>query len=142
MTRLPIHPGIDVHKVWYFASYAWTEVGIEGEECLAPARETGLTEETLSIADRILFFDVCGAFAIQTLFVIPFWMLMPDWGYDEDYLRRRAEHWYTRPRWQRYLNPLRLIGYPLAALVLLEYRAKLRKAVRAVAAGSASATPR
>lgn len=127
---------VDVHKVWYFASYAWTEIGIEGDECLPPARETGVSEETLHLADRIMFLDVCGAFAVQSLLIIPFWMIMPDWGYDEEYIRARADRWYSRPRWQHYLNPVRILGYPIAALCVLGYRARLRTAVRRLAAES------
>lgn len=52
----------------------------------------------------------------------------PDWGYETEYLNSRAQKWHSRPYWQHLLNPLRLIGYPLAVLMVLGFRHKLKKA--------------
>lgn len=71
--------------------------------------------------------------AFDTFLIVPFmlWMIMPDWGYCEEYLRNRMTRWYARPYWRHFLNPLRLFGYPLAIVLSLKYRAMLRRAVHA-----------
>lgn len=125
---------VDVYKIWEFISYAWTEIGIEGDECKSLARETRLTVGDLRQADRIFFRDICASFAVDSFLIIPLmlWMIMPDWGYSEEYLRERMRKWYGRPYWRHFLNPLRVLGYPVAVLFALGYRWKLRKAVCAV----------
>lgn len=42
---------------------------------------------------------------------------LSDWGYDEACLRRRMLRCNRSPRWTHYLNPFRLVGYPLAFLI-------------------------
>jgi hypothetical protein len=122
---------IDVYKTWEFISYAWTEIGIEQDECKSLAREARITPNTLNQADRIFFRDVCASFAVESFLIFPLmlWMIMPDWAYREDYLRNRMKKWYARPYWTHFLNPLRILGYPIAVLFAFEYRSKLRKAV-------------
>lgn len=125
--------GIDVYKTWQFISYAWTEIGIKGDECKSLARETRITLDTLGQADRIFFKDVCASFAVESFLIFPLmlWMIMPDWGYNEEYLQDRMKRWYAKPYWVHFLNPLRIFGYPIAVLFALGYRSKLRKAVYA-----------
>jgi len=36
--------GIDRYKLWEFIAYAWTEIGIEEDECLSLAHEDGVRE--------------------------------------------------------------------------------------------------
>ena len=124
---------MDAYKVWEFISYAWTEIGIDDDECKSLARETGITVDKLDDADRIFFRDVCASFAVDSFLIFPLmlWMIMPDWGYSEDYLRNRMKQWYAKPYWRHFLNPLRVLGYPIAVLAALGYRAKLRKAAYA-----------
>ena len=57
------------------------------------------------------------------------WMFMPDWGFEEAYLRRRIARWYSRPYWLHFLNPLRILGYPIALLFAWKYRTMLRGAI-------------
>lgn len=125
---------IDVYKAWEFISYAWTEIGIEEDECKSLALETGITPDTLAQADRIIFRDVCASFAVDSFLIFPLmlWMIMPDWGYSEEYLRNRVTKWYAKPYWMHFLNPIRVLGYPIAVLFSLSYRSKLRKAVYAI----------
>lgn len=124
---------IDVYKVWEFISYAWTEIGIDNDECNSLARDTMASVGDLACLDRIFFRDICASFAVDSFLLFPLmlWMLMPDWGYKEEYLRKRVKAWYERPYWQHFLNPLRVLGYPIAVLFALGYRAKLRKAIHA-----------
>jgi hypothetical protein len=123
---------MDRYHVWEIISYAWTEIGIEDKECVDLVRKGAITGEHLREVDRIVFRDVCASFAVDTVLNIPLMgMLMPDWGYNQEYLRKRLERWYSRPYWTNFLNPLRLLGYPLAVLLALKYRSMLRRSVRA-----------
>jgi len=125
----------DRYYVWEIISYAWTEIGIEDRECQALVQKGNITHDDLREVDRIIFRDVCASFAIESFLILPcmLWMIMPDWGYEETYLRRRVERWYAAPRWRLALNPMRWLGYPTAVLFALKYRAMLRRAVRAAA---------
>jgi hypothetical protein len=124
---------MDKYYVWEIISYAWTEIGIEDDECMDLVVKGGIGPEHLRAVDRIFFKDVCASFAFDTFLVFPLmlWMLMPDWGYDEAYLRKRMERWYGRPYWVHFLNPLRWFGYPLAVLMALKYRSMLHRVVHA-----------
>ncbi|MCA3000689.1 MAG: hypothetical protein ING66_17030 [Rhodocyclaceae bacterium] len=121
---------IDRYYVWEIISYAWTEIGIEDRECKALVEKGGIGANHLAAVDRIIFGDVCASFAVDTFLIFPLmlWIIMPDWGYTEEYLRKRMERWYSRPYWAHFLNPVRWLGYPLAVLMALRYRAMLRRA--------------
>ena len=124
---------MDRYYVWEIISYAWTEIGIEDAECRELVHKGGISKADLAHIDRIYFKDVCASFAHDTFLVFPLmaWMIMPDWGYNEEYLRKRMVRWYSQPYWTHFLNPFRLLGYPLAVLMSLKYRAMLRRAVLA-----------
>jgi hypothetical protein len=126
---------MDTYKIWEVVSYGWTEIGIEPDECeriLAPA---GIALADLPAVDRVIFKDVCASFSVDAFLVFPLmlWMLMPDWGYEESYLRRRVERWYSRPYWVHFLNPLRILGYPVALVFAWKYRSMLRDAIERLA---------
>jgi hypothetical protein len=124
---------MDRNYVWKIISYAWTEIGIEDDECRVLVEKGGITTADLAEIDRIYFRDVCASFAFETFLVFPLflWMLMPDWGFEESYLIKRVERWYSRPYWMHFMNPMRWLGYPLSILIALKYRSMLRRAVRA-----------
>jgi hypothetical protein len=123
---------MDRYYIWEIISYAWTEIGIEDSECRTLVAKGDISHEHLNAIDRIIFQDVCASFAFDTFLIFPLmlWMIMPDWGYSEKYLRKRMEQWYDRPYWVHLLNPMRWFGYPLAVLMALKYRTMLRKAIR------------
>lgn len=122
---------LDRFRVWEIVSYAWTEVGIEEDECRELAVAGNIGPADLAAVDRIFFRDVCGSFALDSFLVFPLmlWMLMPDWGFNETYLRERMERWYARPYWRHFVNPLRVLGYPVALLFAWRYRSMLRRVV-------------
>jgi hypothetical protein len=122
---------MDRYYVWEIVSYAWTEIGIEASECRSLVEKGDIRPEDMGEVDRIIFRDVCGSFAFDSFLIFPLmlWMIMPDWGYDEDYLRKRIDRWHARSYWVNFLNPMRILGYPLAVLMALEYRSMIRKAV-------------
>jgi hypothetical protein len=116
--------------VWDIMSYAWTEIGITQDECDALVAHHGLGAIPLAEIRRVVYRDVCASFAHDTFLIFPLmaWMLMPDWGYDAAYLRRRAAAWEARPAWRHWLNPLRAFGYPMAVLFSASQWRMLRRA--------------
>ena len=122
-------------SVWEIVSYAWTEIGIEDDECLVFVREGQIGIEDLPEVDRVFFKDVCASFAVDSFLIFPLMlsMLMPDWGFDEEYLQRRMKRWYARAYWTHFINPLRILGYPVALLFAWKYRSMLRRAAYAAA---------
>jgi hypothetical protein len=125
------HQTLDTYQVWDAISYAWTEIGLDKDEFKTIAQKAGLKPEHLPQIDRIFFKDICASFAVDSFLIFPLmlWMLMPDYGYNEEYLRKRMQDWYTKPYWRHFLNPLRVLGYPVAVWFAWGYRAKLRKAI-------------
>lgn len=125
--------------VWTTVSMAWTEIGLEDADYPPIARELLTQGADWPAVRRIALREVCGAFALDSFLIFPcmLWMIMPDWGYNEDYLRRRMRRWQRRPLWQQLLlNPLRLLGYPMALLMSRRIRARLEQAMRAAHAQS------
>jgi len=132
----PLNRGVrrtlDRYYVWEIVSYSWTEIGIEDAQCEELVRKAGISPADLREVDRIIFRDVCASFAVESFLVLPcmLWMLMPDWGFEESYLRKRMERWYSTPYWRHLMNPFRWLGYPGALLFAARYRFMLRRAVR------------
>ena len=121
--------------IWNTVSMAWTEIGLSKDEYPDIARQLREVYPSWDEVNEIILGDVVGSFAFESAFfplaIVPLIGLFlvtpfPDWGYDESYLRKRMMRWHRIPRWQHYLNPLRLIGYPIAYMFsfLLRYRLK------------------
>lgn len=123
--------------VWSTVSMAWTEVGLSRDEYPAIANQLRSSYSSWDEVNEIILGDVLGSFALESL-LLPFAMIpvvgllfltpFPDWGYEETYLRSRAARWHESPRWRHFLNPLRLLGYPIAYLLSLSVRHRLKKA--------------
>lgn len=126
------------YRIWEIVSYAWSEIGIDDDECRSLVRKGDIGVADLAEADRLFFRDVCASFAVDSFLVFPLmlWMLMPDWGFSDEYLQRRMTRWYAKPYWTHFLNPLRILGYPVALFFAWRYRTMIRRAVHAVAATS------
>jgi hypothetical protein len=118
--------------IWDTVSMAWTEIGLEEGDY--PKIADRLLSRSVSWAEiqEVSLRDVCGSFALDTFLICPcmLWMLMPDWGYSEEYLRARIRKWNSRPVWVHFLNPLRLIGYLLAILISIGVRRRLKLAYK------------
>lgn len=119
-------------KVWEIMSYSWTEIGLTDAEYFRMAKTIEFEPRDWNELDRIIFKDVCASFAVDSFLAFPLclWMLMPDWGFDINYLRERIKRWYSKPYFVHFLNPLRLLGYPVAILFALSGRKKLKSALR------------
>ena len=111
-------------------SYAWTEIGLESEDYPKYAKEIYSECPDWSKVSVIITRDVCGSFALDTFLIFPcmLWMIMPDWGYDEVYLRSRMEKWYSKRYWFHFVNPVRVLGYPMAIMFSMAVRRNLKKA--------------
>jgi hypothetical protein len=120
-----------VFQVWETVSMAWTEIGLEPSDYAAIAEKLKQEGATWSEVRAVALRDVCGSFAVDSFLIIPcmLWMIMPDWGYHEEYLRRRAQRWAQRPIWLHFLNPLRLLGYPVALVFSISVRRRLKRAL-------------
>jgi hypothetical protein len=123
---------MDRHVVWEIIAYGWTEIGIGEDECARLAAEGRLVAADLPAIRRIFFRDVCASFAVEAFLVFPLmlWMLMPDWGFETAWLRRRVDRWYARPYWTHWLNPLRVLGYPVALFFGEGYLRMLHRVLR------------
>ena len=123
--------------VWNTVSMAWTEIGLSREDYPEIARELRTSYSSWTEVNDVILGNVLGSFALE-FFLLPLVMIpviglflvtpFPDWGYEEAYLRKRITRWESIPRWRHYLNPLRLLGYPLAYLLSFGLRAKLKAA--------------
>lgn len=122
--------------VWNAVSMAWTEIGLPDEDYDKIAADLQLSYTSWSEIDDIIKGDVLGSFASTSLllllamvsFIGIFFVSLPDWGYEEAELRKRMVNWSTMPRWKRYLNPMLIVGYPLAWLLSISVRKKLKNA--------------
>ena len=130
--------------VWNTVSMAWTEIGLDKDDYPKIALELRKSFSSWTDVNRIVLGDVVASFTFESwalplamipllgIFLISPW---PDWGYEQDYLERRIAKWERVPRWQHYLNPFRLACYPLAWLLSLEVRFKLKRAFLAAGSG-------
>ncbi|MEO7862489.1 MAG: hypothetical protein ABIU05_19055 [Nitrospirales bacterium] len=123
--------------IWNTVSMAWTEVGLSREDYPEIASELRSAYPNWREINDVILGDVLGSFALESalfplalvpligmILITPF----PDWGYEEAYLLKRIELWHRLPRWRHYMNPIRIIGYPLAYLFSLSLRHRLRAA--------------
>ncbi|MBZ4039310.1 hypothetical protein [Novilysobacter selenitireducens] len=115
-------------KIWEAMSYAWTEIGLSGAEFEKFAREIQVKPEGMSEFNRAVFWDTCGTFAIESTFAfLSLGVSLPDWHWPDAV--ERVARWRRRSVLQSLLNPIWLIGYPLACIMALNYWLQLRRAV-------------
>ncbi|MDR3221510.1 MAG: hypothetical protein LBU46_05820 [Candidatus Accumulibacter sp.] len=115
-------------KVWEAMSYAWTEIDLDGDEFRCFAREIDAQPHEMALFNRAVFWDTCGAFAVETVFeILSLRTTAPDWYFPEAV--QKVAHWLRRPLLLSLLNPLWLVGYPLSCLGAVSYWFKLRRAV-------------
>ncbi len=121
---------MDHYLIWEVISYSWTEIGLEDDDYPKYAKELALRYKTWKEINAIVLRDVCAYFAVISFLILPcmLWVIMPDWGYTETFLRQRIEKWYSRPYLLHFVNPFRILGYPIALLFSSSVRRKLRTA--------------
>ncbi|WP_018623587.1 hypothetical protein [Kangiella aquimarina] len=121
---------MDQYKIWDVMSYAWTEIGLESEDYPKYAKKIKQDYPDWEKVNKIIVRDVCASFAVDSFLIFPcmLWMIMPDWCYDEEYLKARMKKWYAKPYWSHFINPIRILGYPISIIFTLGVRRKLKKA--------------
>ncbi|NYZ63424.1 hypothetical protein [Luteimonas deserti] len=114
-------------KVWEATSYAWTEIGLDSDDFARFAREAQLSPEERPALAHAVFWQVCGAFALETVFALLLMgVTLPDWFFPDP--QQKVARWLRRPLLLSLLNPLWLVGYPLSCLFAFRYWYRLRKA--------------
>ena len=129
---------MDKFVIWDAVSFAWAEIGLEDSEYPLYARKIFDSFQSWEEVDRIIIHDVCASFAFDTFLIFPcmLWMIMPDWGYNDDYLKERMSKWYSKPYWLHFLNPFRVLGYPLSLVFSYGVRRRLKYAYMQIAKSS------
>ena len=119
----------DNFDIWIVVSYSWAEIGLEEQDFAKYAEKTIANHQTWEDVNAIIIKDVCASFAFESFLLFPcmLWFLMPDWEYDNDYLKNRMKSWYAKPYWTHFINPLRVLGFPLALLFSNGVRKKLKR---------------
>lgn len=113
--------------VWDYVSMSWTEIGL-GKDEFAPAIQK-IQQHYPNWQDvKPIVNDVQLAFASVIPLMFIFFPIIPDWGYNEDYLLEKIQNWHNLPTWRIWLNPIRWIGYPLAIIMSSGYVRKLKNA--------------
>ncbi len=135
--------------VWDAVSMAWTEIGMDEKDYLDTADKFHKEFNSWQEIQKITF-DVIGAFsfgygcinlliilgfiykstfALLLLSFIPYFFMMslPDWGYSEEYLTEKMNNWYQQHYIIKFLNPIRVLGYPLILLFTFGHLRRLKK---------------
>ena len=113
--------------IWDYVSMSWTEIGLGKDEF--PQYIQKIQQHYPNWQDvKPIVNDVLLAFVSVIPFMFVFFPIIPDWGYDKDYLLNKIQKWQDLPTWRIWLNPLRWLGYALAIMMSLSYVRKLKKA--------------
>jgi hypothetical protein len=119
---------VNREKIWEAMSYVWTEIGLDGNDLRRFAGEISAQPHDMHAFNRAVFWDTCGAFAIETLFAfLLMGTTLPDWYFPG--AQQKVARWLRRPLLLSLLNPLWLAGYPVACLMAVRYWLQLRRAV-------------
>lgn len=114
-------------KIWEAMSYVWTEIGLDDNDFRRFGGEIAAEHQDMSAFNRAVFWDTCGAFAVETVFALLLMgMALPDWYFPEP--TRKIDRWLRRPLVFSLINPLWLIGYPASCIIAASYRLRLRRA--------------
>ena len=79
--------------IWDAVSYAWTGIGLDNNEYNEYGKQLDAKFNSWEEIDLIIKRDVCASFALDSFLIFPcmLWMIMPDWGYNEEYLMARMD---------------------------------------------------
>ncbi len=116
--------------IWDAVSHTWSEIGLDQNDFVRYAEKMKRSYATWEEVELVIKKDVCASFAFESFLLFPcmLWMIMPDWGYNQEYLRRRMTKWYSRQYLFNWLNPFRIVGYPIALILSASIRSGLKRA--------------
>lgn len=118
-------------QVWLAASFSWSESGLEDSEYRNYAKSIGaLPGESRAVA-FVVFWEVCGAFAVFTVgALLSMGAALPDWGFKDEYVLHKVSAWRNRSLVLSLINPLWVVGYPLACVMAFGGWLKLNRNMR------------
>ena len=115
-------------KIWEAMSYVWTEIGLDDKDFQRFGGEIAAQPQDMPAFNRAVFWDTCGAFAVETVFAfLLMGMTLPDWYFPE--AEQKVARWLRRPLLLSLINPLWLVGYPISCIMAINYWLQLRRAV-------------
>lgn len=118
-------------QVWLAMSYSWSEIGLNSREYGVFAEKIAAKPDEIGEIRKVVFWEVCGAFAVFTIFaLLTMGMVLPDWGFKDEYTLEKVSRWMRRPLLLSLLNPLWLVGYPLACLFAIGGWKMLSKSIK------------
>ncbi len=98
--------------VWEVLAQFWVDTWYEAVQLDAFAARLANCGFSLKELDRIVYREVCGAFAALSLAsFVSSGMALPDWYFPEDEARKKVLDWLSWPRFLALLNPLWIAGY-------------------------------
>ncbi len=116
--------------VWEVLAQFWVDTWYDSKQLDQFAEQIAACGFSLKELDRIVEFEVCGAFALFTSEVfLTAGMALPDWFYPEDEARSKITSWLARPRIRYYLNPCWIAGYAIARRFIRKDWADLRQRI-------------
>jgi len=111
-------------------SYAWTEIGIRGNQYDAEAIKISATSKDIWLVRIIVFLQVIPAFAFNSFLALATaGGAMPDWGYEEDYVIRKMRRWSNGLFIFSFINPFWWLGLPLSFLFSFVHYIRIEKAI-------------
>ncbi len=116
--------------VWGVLAQFWVDTWYDSKQLDQFADQIAACGFSLEELDRIVEFEVCGAFALFTLEAfLTAGMALPDWFYPEDEARSKIASWLARPRILYYLNPCWIVGYAISRSFIRQNWSDLRQRV-------------
>ena len=116
--------------VWEILAQFWVDTWYDPEQLDAFAARLSECNMSIDELNRIVYWDVCGAFATFSLAVfLSAGMALPDWYYPEDEARRKVASWMARPKVLSVLNPVWIVGYIAARSFVTPFWHDLRARV-------------
>lgn len=129
---MPISPTPERVAAWDVMSQFWVDTWYDEQQLDQFAQRLAALELPLGELDRIVGWDICGAFATFTLGVfLSAGMALPDWYFPEEEARARISTWLAKPRLLSFANPLWVMGYVAARRYIRKDWRDLRARVRA-----------
>lgn len=116
--------------VWGVIAQFWVDTWYDAQQLDAFADTLASTGYPVRELDRIVHWEVCGAFATFTVAVLgTAGMCLPDWYYPEEQAIKKVAAWTRSSKLRSFLNPFWLAGYWVSRLFIWKPWRDLRSRV-------------